>query len=443
MYHISLTIRRGVEHIPIFDTFTVESGQTVEKTYKPKRWVDMRKRGWYSGDTHVHCRIMSDMDAKRLMAYVQAEDIHVANILMMGNFRRTYFEQRGFGKEYRVIDGDYILAPGQEEPRTFATLGHFIGLNLTSFVRNTDYYFLYDLFADIIHEQGGLAGYAHANSGAFRVARDMSMNIPKGKIDFLEIIQGMYLGTGYYFDYLNLGFKLTATAGSDIPWGHTIGDVRVYAYIGNQPFTADAWFEAFENGRTFVTNGPMLEFYVDDALPGDEIELTDNRKLRVRARAWGVPERIGAVPKKLEIIRHGEVIRSIDSSDPSQEELSLDFEIDSEFGFWITARAEGVDGTHALSTPIFVIRKGFRFWKFEAIDEIMNRSLIALDKVEQSVEETRKRYEDNKMFTDELEYKQLNVLSSELLKRVDAAREIYRKLKEETAVEERPIRNKQ
>ncbi|NOZ74178.1 MAG: CehA/McbA family metallohydrolase [FCB group bacterium] len=436
-----ITIRRGVEHIPIFDTFTVESGQTVEKTYQPKRWVDMRKYGWYSGDTHVHCRILSDMDAKRLMAYVQAEDIHVANILMMGNFRRTYFEQRGFGKEYRVIDGDYILAPGQEEPRTFATLGHFIGLNLTDFVRNTDYYFLYDIFADIIHEQGGLAGYAHANSGAFRVARDMSMNIPKGKIDFLEIFQGMYLGTNLYFDYLNLGFKLTATAGSDIPWGHTIGDVRVYAFTGDQPFTADAWFEAFEKGRTFVTNGPMLEFYVDDALPGDEIELTDNRKLHVKARAWGSPERIGAAPKKLEIIRHGEVIRSINSSDPNQEELALDFEIDSEFGFWITARAEGYEGTHALSSPIYVVRKGLRFWKFDEIDEIIDRTNLALDQVEQFVEETRKRSAENKLLADDLEYKQLDVLSAELLKRVDTAREIYRKLKEETAEKEKQIRN--
>ena len=49
-----ITIRRGVEHIPIFDTFTVDPGQVVEKTYRPRRWVDMRKLGWYSGDDQIH-----------------------------------------------------------------------------------------------------------------------------------------------------------------------------------------------------------------------------------------------------------------------------------------------------------------------------------------------------------------------------------------------------
>jgi hypothetical protein len=39
-------------------------------------------------------RILSDADARNLMAWVQAEDIHLANVVKMGDIYRTYFEQR-------------------------------------------------------------------------------------------------------------------------------------------------------------------------------------------------------------------------------------------------------------------------------------------------------------------------------------------------------------
>ncbi len=438
-----ITIRKGVERIPIFDTFTIKSEQTVAKTYRIRRWVDMPERGWYSGDTHVHSKVLSRVNADRLMTYVKAEDVHVANVLKMGYTRRTRFEKWGFGKEYRIYDDDYVLVPGQEDPRTHQTLGHVIGLNTAGMVRYIDKYFLYDVVFDTIHAQGGLAGYAHAGSGAFRVYRDMSINVPKGKIDFFEVMQGMYIGTEYYFDFLNLGYKLTATAGSDIPWGHTIGDVRVYAYIGDQPFNADAWFKAFKNGRTFVTNGPMLEFRVDDAFPGDEIAVEENRKLRIRARTWGTPERIGAAPKKLEIIRLGEVIRSVEATTPGQKELSLDFEIDADDGFWITARVVGSDWTGALATPVYVVRPGLRFWKIDDIDSLIDKQYQRLDEIEQLVREKQKLYAEGKLEPKDVEWIQIATsLGPAMLERIEEARDIYRNLKE-TAEKERPIRNKQ
>ena len=58
-----IVVRRGLEHIPIFDTVSVKSSQTLGKTYQPRRWVDMPELGWYSGDDHVHFRMLSDDDA--------------------------------------------------------------------------------------------------------------------------------------------------------------------------------------------------------------------------------------------------------------------------------------------------------------------------------------------------------------------------------------------
>ena len=187
-------------------------------------------------------------------------------------------------------------------------------MDIPGMVRDTDHYYLYDQMFDTVHAQGGLTGYAHVNSGNFHVHRDMSLNVPRAKADFVEILQFNNLGTDLYYDFLNLGCKLTASAGSDVPWGGTVGEVRAYAFLGRKPFSADAWFAAFRRGRTFTTSGPMLEFQVDQALPGDELRLKSDRRLRVHARAWGDPKRTASL--RLEVVRHGAVIRSVESADP-------------------------------------------------------------------------------------------------------------------------------
>lgn len=419
-------VRRGVEHEVIFEDVTVRSGETVERTFRPKRWTDMRKRGWWSGDDHVHCRILSDEDARHLMAWVQAEDIHLANVVKMGDIYRTYFEQRGFGPNYRVVDGEYVLSPGQECPRTHDQLGHTLAMNITGLIRDTDRYFLYDEVFDAVHAQGGLSGYAHVNAGLFNVHRDMSLNVPRQKVDFVEILQFNNLGTDLYYDFLNLGCKLTASAGSDVPWGGTVGEVRTYACLEKQPFSADAWFEAFRRGHTFTTSGPMLEFRVDDALPGDELQLKTDRKLRIRARAWGDPQRMA--PVKLEIVRHGEVIRAAESSDPKHPEIQLDFKVDAENGYWIAARARAGDGTSAHTTPVYVVREGLRFWKFDGLDALIAKRLASLGEIEQIVAEARRLDAEGKVETNRYR-KQLARQGDALLERVALARNLYAELK--------------
>ncbi len=431
-----IIIRRGVEHLPIFDTFTVLPGETIERNYTPRRWTDMRKHGWYSGDEHVHCRIQSDADAERLMAWVQAEDIHLANVVKMGDVFRTWFEQRGWGKEYRVTSGDTVLSPGQECPRTHQELGHTIHMNTTGMVRDTRQYFLYDWVFKNVKAQGGLSGFCHVLFNMFEVHRGMTLNVPQGTIDFIEIMQFNQMGTDLFYDFLNLGFKMTAAAGSDVPWGGTVGEVRMYAFLGETPFSPDAWFDATRRGRTFVTNGPMLEFQVDDALPGDEIVVGEDRVVTVRARTWGLPERF--VPTVLEIVSQGEVIRKIESNDPAKSELSLEFEIPAGNGFWIAARAKGSDGSNAHTTPVYVVRPPFKFWNLEQADTLIQDRFESLESIEQLIDDYQERLESG---TDRGNYglQQFVSQSPELMKRVREARTYYTNLKQ-MAEKERKLR---
>jgi hypothetical protein len=303
-------------------------------------------------------------------------------------------------------------------------------------VRDTERYFLYDEVFDTVHAQGGVTGYAHVNSGAFNVHRDMSMNVPRQKVDFAEILQFNTLGTDLYYEFLNLGCKLTASSGSDVPWGGTIGENRAYACLGKKPFSADAWFEAFQRGRTFTTSGPMLDFRVDDALPGDELQLKPDRKLRIRARAWGDPKRMA--PMELEIVRHGEVIRTAKSANTSQAEVNLDFTVDGGYGCWLAARARAGDGTSAHTTPVYVVRQGLRFWKFDGLKELLDKRESSLAEIEQMVAAAQRDNAEGKLERDRPR-KQLALQGDLLLQRVAPARKLYQDL-QRVAEAERALR---
>ena len=157
-----LAVARGIECQPVFEEFELTAGETRERKIALRRWIDMAKEGWYSGDDHVHMPRLTPDQNELLMTWALAEDVHVVNTLRMGDMEKVYFEQRGYGKDSRFQRGDYVLVSGQEDPRMeIHEQGHAIALNIKEPVRNTARYHLYDLVFDSVHAQGGLAGYAH------------------------------------------------------------------------------------------------------------------------------------------------------------------------------------------------------------------------------------------------------------------------------------------
>lgn len=426
-----VVVRRGAEHTILSDTFSLKPGERVEKTYRPKRWIDQPERGWYAGDDHVHSRIMSDADARNLLAYVAAEDIYLANIVKMGDINRTFFQQRGHGPEYRVTDGLRVLSPGQECPRTHEQLGHTLAMNTRTFVRDTSKYYLYDTVFDEVHRQGGLSGYAHVNRDLFFVHRDMSMNVPRGKVDFGEILQFGVLGTELYYEFLNLGCRLTASAGSDLPWGGTIGEVRVYACLGDQPFTADNWFAAFGRGRTFVTSGPMLDLRVEDALPGDTLELDRDRTVNVRA-SLEVDPALGAA--NLELVAHGKVVKRVEGKGIGDRKIAFVAAVPVKGGIWIALRGKAVDGSVAHTTPVYVTRKGLRFWNMDEVEGLITRRRQQLEEIETIVAEAKESVKDGASPA-LIETHELAKQGDELLRRVEIARENYTNLMRRFVIE--------
>jgi hypothetical protein len=393
-----LGVYRGIEFLPVFEEFAIAPGASLDRKIRLKRWVDMPGKGWYSGDTHVHYERTKPEYDEMLLTWSQAEDVHVTNILSYGDFRKTYMPQRAYGRQSWYRKGDHLLVSGDEDPReSIAEQGHVLTLNITAPARDTATYHLYDRAFDKVHAQGGLVGYAHVawanwfhrkmNPNALLYPTwDLSVNAIKGKADFFEILQFRSLGLEDFYDFLNLGVKIAATAGSDVPWGSTIGEVRTYAYTG-RTFSADAWFAALKQGRTFVSNGPMLTLSVNNAIPGDGLRAEKNGKLRISAEAWA-PESIGA-PKTLEIVAQGRVIRSVEADSAKAGKLQLQFEVPASASQWIAARVTAFNGAVAHTSPVYALVDGVTFADRTQIHELVEKWLKVLDFVGERLRDAR------------------------------------------------------
>ncbi len=107
-------------------------------------------------------------------------------------------------------------------------------------------------------------------------------------------------------------------------------------------------------------------------------------------------------------------------------------------GCWLAARARAGDGTSAHTTPVYVVREGLRFWKFDGLDELLAKRLASLAEIEQMVAEARRLNAEGKLGTDRAR-KQLAWQGDALLERVALARQLYEDLKK-VAETERPRR---
>ncbi|MHB1463328.1 MAG: CehA/McbA family metallohydrolase [Armatimonadota bacterium] len=419
-----LRVWRGPEILPVARRVVVQSGKWSRVEVKLKRWIDMPRRGWYSGDDHIHCRMMNSEDTSLLMAYTQATDLHVSNVLQMGDFNRVWYQQRGFGPEWNVKRGRHWLVPGQEDPRY--TLGHQIGLNIKVPTRNMGIYCLNERIADELHQQGGLYGVTHVGWNALFAYRDLTMQAPFGRIDFVSIMQGI-LGTDLYYSFLNLGIKLTATAGTDTGYGGWPGLQRTYVHTGKRnEFKPAYWFDGIKAGRSVVSSGVLMEPLIGGQLPGSELRFSSDQQVPVDIRAMGVAG--GSAPAEIRLVVNGEVVHKVNSPDASKTELNMKHSIPVGFGRWVAAHVISHDGGMAHSTPVYLVREGFRHWAFDRVPALVKEKLAVLDEIDQEAQNMHRDWEAGKPYSTNYWARWMGEQYSELQKALTRSRTAYLQL---------------
>ena len=285
----TLVVSRGPEgRIDIRD-LTIYTGQTVDVELGLERWHDMTAQGWYAGDGHIHTTGAS-RNTTGLDALLRAEDLHVANFMT-------------------------------------AQCMH-----------------------DELHVNAELFGFAYAPATAAGSGAAVAREIALGNVTLYEILRYGRLETELYYDFLNMGFKLTPTAGSHFPYLNLPGAERSYVQVAGE-FSVDRWLSGLHAGRTFVTNGPMLSLDVHSAGMGNTLTVDRGAQLEIKAAAQVNPDfdRLD----RLELIVHGDVVAVAGAVDQA-DELKLHHVLTVNEGVWIPVRATGEAGTLAHSAPVYI-----------------------------------------------------------------------------------------
>lgn len=364
-----LVVTRGIEYRVHHADVEVGPGETATVPVALERYADQPAQGWYSGDAHIHIERDTVRD-ENVWAQVAAEDVHVANLLQMGNVAGTHFGQPAWGAAGRFERAGHALVSGQEDPRTVHR-GHTIHHNLQRPLHvGPEGYFLYHRVFEESRRQGGVSGYAH-QAELFNGRRGIALDVPFGIVDFVEILQQGRLPTDLWYGFLDLGYKLLPAAGSDFPYMDLPGVVRSYVHIDG-PFGVDAWFDAFRAGRLYVTNGPLLEVTANGATLGAELHVEPGAPVEVVAEASLNPDldRLD----RLELVVHGEVVAVEPAA--GRDRVRLRTTVTADRSLWLAVRAFGErqepgNLTIAHSAPVYVIVAGRPFYRDERVPELV------------------------------------------------------------------------
>ncbi|UCD61097.1 MAG: CehA/McbA family metallohydrolase [Flavobacteriaceae bacterium] len=336
-------IYHGFEYIPAIVKVPEEGSVKVAL----ERWINMPDLGWYSGQTHIHTTdIGIPVQFSKFWPLIsQAEDLHVSSILTLKGEWEThaiYADEYPMGKRKAFSTSDHIITYGEEFRNN--PYGHLAFIGLKSLIQpistgalgelgGPDYppnaYILQDAVAQgattiAAHFGNFTQGVDQIRTGWPSTGFEMPVDIALGNMHMAEIA-----GNGgqmkVWYDILNCGFKIPATAGPD--WA--IKDTpRVYVNLGNEEFTLDNWRRNLQSGKSFITTGPMIFFKVNGEQPGSTLNVEKGPVLfEIDARAL-TPD--GKIP--VEIVYNGEVVLS---------GTEIPGKITLEDSGWIAARCEG------------------------------------------------------------------------------------------------------
>jgi hypothetical protein len=286
--HTSLELPPGSYRVRVYkgNEFKVSTskieitpGQHERLEVALERWVDPAREGWYGSDDHLHIsRYRADLNPN-ILAWMRAEGLSVANLLQMGTADQfTVTPQFAFGDAGVYRGDEAALLAGQEHPRTHF-LGHTITLGAREFIDLRDTYIVYEEFWKQSEKLGGVSGFAHLGQGP---AHDgLAISAPGQRISFIEVLQAEFLRVRVWYELLNLGFRIAPSAGTDFPCiPSTPGRERVYVHTEG-PLTRASYVEGMRRGRTFVTNGSVLQLTADGQGIGGEVRMPRPGKVSV------------------------------------------------------------------------------------------------------------------------------------------------------------------
>jgi Tol biopolymer transport system component len=385
---VSIEAARGIEYEPAAVKATVRAGAVTSVNIEMKRAADMKARGWWSASDHIHMNYAGNLHntPENLMMMARAEALDVVADKVANKDHRIFDHQQFTGGPDARAGAGHLLKFDQEYRPPF--YGHINCINLTRHLLSpftTGYEgsaieSLYPSNTDVFRiarSQGGSCGYVHPWStnpekSGYSVARGFPVDLALGAFDYLEVHTSAAHFTHtaeVWHRALNCGFRVTASGGEDsilsLHATPIMGSSRVYAYLGGK-LEWPRWVEAVKNGRTFVTNGPLLNLEVDGKIPGDVIHLpAEGGSVRVEANVESI-----APLEKMELFFNGKPVETV-ALNGKRGALSKRIAIPA--SGWLTLRASHSKPQHPIDDS-YVVGETSAIYVYKGNEPIRSRA---------------------------------------------------------------------
>ena len=325
----SFVVNRGPEYLPQRMNVTVPNTAEHIVDVHLKRWIHLAKRGWFSGDHHVHAAGCGHYDSptegvgpEAMMRHILGEDLNVGCVLSWGPCWYTQ-KQHFNGQVSALSTRDYLMRYDVEVsgfPSSHA--GHLCLLKLTEddYPGTTRLEQWPSWTLPVLQwgkNQGGVVGYSHSGWGlalpdvmpdgsrefhgrpwggapqgwqgkaATKLpdyamprfdgigANEYVVTTAHNVCDFISSVDTPAIWElNIWYHTLNCGMTSRISGETDFPciYGDRVGLGRIYVKLNEgQELNYDNWVEGLRDGRSYCGDGlsHVLDFKVNDIGVGE------------------------------------------------------------------------------------------------------------------------------------------------------------------------------
>lgn len=309
------------------------------------RFHRSRKNGYVAGNTHLHLMKLSKQEADRYLREVplgDGLDIVFVSYLERAVADLEYTSNKYSRRDLEKLSHDRLhFGHGQEHRHNFGThgegYGHILLLDIPYIIqpvsigpgitaKGADAPPL-QAGIDKARQAGGKVIWAHNLYGFEDIP-----NWITGRVHANNIFDGSARGSfkDTYYRYLNIGLRVPFSTGTD--W--FIYDFSRAYVMTDRPITPTEWLDRLAAGKSYITNGPLLEFTVAGRPLGSVVELSKPGEIAIHGRAAG-----RADFKRIELVQNGRVVKTVASrADGGHFTAQMDLQLPIEGPSWLALR---------------------------------------------------------------------------------------------------------
>ena len=318
-YRVEFT--RGPEYVVQSRTITVPNAHSHRESFRLKRWIQLSKLNWFSGDHHIHAAGCAHYESptegvkpQDMWRHILGEDLDVGCVLSWGP---CWYAQKKFfdGKIHPLSTREYLMRYDIEVSGFPSShTGHLCLLRL----KEDDYpgttrieeWPSWDLPILKWGKSQGASSASRTRDGGLKItddtipsyevppfdgigANEYIVDVVHDAVDFISSVDTPApWELNIWYHTLNCGYRCKLSGETDFPciYGERVGLGRVYVKLAEGQLDFDLLCEGIKQGRSYVGDGRshLIDFHVNDVGMGEsggELKLDGPATVKVTAQA--------------------------------------------------------------------------------------------------------------------------------------------------------------